>query len=324
MKVNAIRIAKQGGPEVMEWQSVDTGEPGQGQILIRHTAVGLNYIDTYQRSGLYPLTMPSGLGMEGAGVVEAVGPGVTTLKKGDRVAYSSLLGSYSEQRVAPAEKVVKIPEGISDQQGAAMMLKGMTVEYLLCRTFPVQKGQMVLFHAAAGGVGLIAGQWLKAIGAVGIGTAGGKAKCDLAKAHGFEHVIDYSSQDFVAEVKKLTGGKGVPVVYDSIGKDTWDRSLDCLAPRGMMVNFGNASGPVAAINPGILGQKGSLFLTRPSLMNYTGTREELELSSGRLFDMVKSGKVKLEINQTYPLKDAVKAHKDLEGRKTTGCTVLVP
>ena len=324
MKVNAIRIAKQGGPEVMEWQSVETGEPGQGQILIRHTAVGLNYIDTYQRSGLYPLTLPSGLGMEGAGVVEAVGPGVTTLKKGDRVAYSSLLGSYSEQRVAPAEKVVKIPEGISDQQGAAMMLKGMTVEYLLCRTFPVQKGQMVLFHAAAGGVGLIAGQWLKAIGAVGIGTAGGKAKCDLAKAHGFEHVIDYSSQDFVAEVKKLTGGKGVPVVYDSIGKDTFDRSLDCLAPRGYMVNFGNASGAVTSVNPGILGQKGSLFLTRPSLMNYTGTREELELSSGRLFDMVKSGKVKLEINQTYPLKDAVKAHKDLEGRKTTGSTVFLP
>jgi NADPH:quinone reductase len=324
MKVNAIRIAKQGGPEVMEWQSVEVGEPGQGQILIRHTAVGLNYIDTYQRSGLYPLQLPSGLGMEGAGVVEAVGAGVSALKVGDRVAYSSLLGSYSEKRIAPAEKVVKIPDGMDDRQAAAMMLKGMTVEYLLCRTFPVQKGQMVLFHAAAGGVGLIAGQWLKAIGAVGIGTAGGEAKCKLAKAHGFEHAIDYSKQDFVAEVKKLTGGKGVPVVYDAIGKDTWDRSLDCLAPRGMMVSFGNASGPVTSFNPGILAQKGSLFLTRPSLMNYTATREELELSSGRLFDMVKSGKVKIEINQTYPLKDAVKAHKDLEGRKTTGSTVLLP
>jgi NADPH:quinone reductase len=324
MKVNAIRIAKQGGPEVMEWQSVEVGEPGQGQILIRHTAVGLNYIDTYQRSGLYPLQLPSGLGMEGAGIVEAVGAGVSALKVGDRVAYSSLLGSYSEKRIAPAEKVVKIPDGMDDRQAAAMMLKGMTVEYLLCRTFPVQKGQMVLFHAAAGGVGLIAGQWLKAIGAVGIGTAGGEAKCKLAKAHGFEHAIDYSKQDFVAEVKKLTGGKGVPVVYDAIGKDTWDRSLDCLAPRGMMVSFGNASGPVTSFNPGILAQKGSLFLTRPSLMNYTATREELELSSGRLFDMVKSGKVKIEINQTYPLKDAVKAHKDLEGRKTTGSTVLLP
>jgi NADPH2:quinone reductase len=324
MKVNAIQIDKQGGPEVMEWRQVEVGEPGQGQILLRHTAVGLNYIDTYQRSGLYPLQLPTALGMEAAGVIEAVGPGVGGLKVGDRVAYSSILGSYSEKRVAPAEKVVKIPEGITDQQAAAMMLKGMTVEYLLCRTFPVQKGQMVLFHAAAGGVGLIAGQWLKAIGAIGIGAAGGPAKCELAKAHGYAHVIDYNKQDLVAEVKKLTGGKGVPVVYDSIGKDTWDRSLDCLAPRGMMVTFGNASGAVTSINPGILGQKGSIFLTRPSLMSYTSTREDLELSSGRLFEMVKSGKVKIEINQTYPLKDAVKAHKDLEGRKTTGSTVLLP
>ena len=324
MKANAIRIAKQGGPEVMEWESVEVGEPGQGQILIRHTAIGLNYIDTYQRSGLYPLQLPTALGMEAAGVVEAVGPGVNNLKVGDRVAYSSILGSYSEKRVAPAEKVVKVPEGVTDQQAAAMMLKGMTVEYLLCRTFPVQKGQTVLFHAAAGGVGLIAGQWLKAIGANAIGTAGGPAKCELAKAHGYAHVIDYNKGDFVAEVKKLTDGKGVPVVYDSIGKDTWDRSLDCLAPRGMMVSFGNASGAVTSFNPGILAQKGSLFLTRPSLMSYTATREDLELSSGRLFDMVKSGKVKIEINQTYPLKDAVKAHRDLEGRKTTGSTVLLP
>jgi NADPH2:quinone reductase len=324
MKVNAIRIAKQGGPEVMEWQPVEVGEPGQGQILIRHTAVGLNYIDTYQRSGLYPLQLPTALGMEAAGVVEAVGPGVNGLTNGDRVAYSSILGSYSEKRVAPAEKVVKIPDGVTDQQAAAMMLKGMTVEYLLCRTFPVQKGQMVLFHAAAGGVGLIAGQWLKAIGAIGIGTAGGPAKCELAKAHGYSHVIDYTKQDFVAEVKKLTDGKLLPVVYDSIGKDTWDRSIDCLAPRGMMVSFGNASGAVTSFNPGVLAQKGSLFLTRPSLMSYTATRADLELSSGRLFDMVKSGKVKIEINQTYPLKDAVKAHRDLEGRKTTGSTVLLP
>ena len=324
MKVNAIQIEKQGGPEVMEWRPIEVGEPGQGQVLIRHTAVGLNYIDTYQRSGLYPLQLPTTLGMEAAGVVEAVGPGVGGLKTGDRVAYSSILGSYSEKRVAPAEKVVKIPDGISDQQAAAMMLKGMTVEYLLCRTFPVQKGQTVLFHAAAGGVGLIAGQWLKAIGANAIGTAGGEAKCKLAREHGYAHVIDYTKQDFVAEVKKLTDGKGVPVVYDSIGKDTWERSIDCLAPRGMMVSFGNASGAVTSFNPGLLAQKGSLFLTRPSLMSYTATREDLELSSGRLFDMVKSGKVKLEINQTYPLKDAVKAHQDLEGRKTTGSTVLLP
>jgi NADPH2:quinone reductase len=269
--------------------------------------------------------MPSGIGLEAAGVVEAVGRGVKHVKAGDRVAYKGgAPGAYSEARIMAVDELVKIPRGISDEEAAAMMLKGMTTEYLLCRTYPVKKGETILFHAAAGGVGLIAGQWAKAIGATAIGTAGGAAKCRLAKAHGYDHVIDYTKGDFVARVRRLTKGQGVPVVYDSVGKSTWEGSLDCLAPRGMLVSFGNASGPVESFSPGILAGKGSLYLTRPSLFAYTATRADLDLSAGRLFRMVKSGKVKIEINQTYALKDAVKAHRDLESRRTTGSTILVP
>ncbi len=325
MNVGAIQFDKTGGPSVLTWRQVKLGKPRKGEALVRHTAIGLNYIDTYHRSGLYPLPLPSGIGLEGAGVVEAVGAGVTHVKPGDRVAYAGgVPGAYAEARVMGADKLVKIPAKISDEQAAAMMLQGMTTEYLVRRTYPVKKGDMVLFHAAAGGVGLIAGQWLKAIGAVAIGTAGGPAKCKLAKAHGYTHVIDYKKQDFVKRVKTLTKGAGVPVVYDSVGKDTWDGSLDCLAPRGTMVSFGNASGPVAPIAPGILSAKGSLYLTRPTLMSYTATRKDLEGSARALFKLVTGGKIKIEINQTYALKDAKKAHQDLEARKTTGSTILIP
>ncbi len=325
MKVKAIQFKRTGGPEVLEYVDVELGKPKAGEALVRHTAIGLNYIETYHRSGLYPLPLPSPLGGEAAGVVEAVGRGVKHVKPGDRVAYAGgALGAYSEARVMNADKLVKLPAKISDEQGAAMMLKGMTTEYLLCRTFPVKKGTPVLFHAAAGGVGLIAGQWLKAIGAISIGTAGGAAKCKLAKAHGFTHVIDYNKKDFVKEVMRITKKAGVPVVFDSVGKSTWEGSLDCLSPRGMMVSFGNASGAVDSFPPGILAAKGSLYLTRPSLVDYTATRKDLELSAGRLFRMVTSGKVKLEINQRFALKDAAKAHRALEGRKTTGSTVLIP
>jgi NADPH:quinone reductase len=325
MQSKAIRIQKQGPASVMKLQSVELGKPKAGEALVRHTAIGLNFIDVYQRAGLYPLPLPAGVGTEAAGVVEAVGRGVSHVKPGDRVAYAGgPVGAYCEARVMPAARLVKVPKGISDEQAAAMMLKGMTVEYLVCRTHPVKKGETVLFHAAAGGVGLIAGQWLKALGANAIGTAGGAAKCRLAKAHGYAHVIDYTKQNFVDQVKKLTKGAGVPVVYDSVGKDTWGGSLDCLAPRGMLVSFGNASGAVSSFAPGVLAAKGSLYLTRPSLITYTASRADLELSANRLFRMVTSGKVKLEINQTYALKDAAKAHRDLEGRKTTGSTVLIP
>ncbi len=325
MNVRAIQFDKTGGPSVLKWREVTLGKPKKGEALVRHTAIGLNYIDTYQRSGLYPLPLPSGLGLEGAGVVEAVGAGVTHVKPGDRVAYAGgMPGAYAEARVMGADKLVKIPAKISDEQAAAMMLQGMTTEYLVRRTYPVKKGDMVLFHAAAGGVGLIAGQWLKSIGAVAIGTAGGPAKCKLAKAHGYTHVIDYTKQDFVKRVKTLTKGAGVPVVYDSVGKDTWDGSLDCLAPRGVMVSFGNASGAVPPFAPGILSAKGSLYLTRPTLMSYTATRKDLEGSARALFKLVTSGKIRIEINQTYALKDAKKAHQDLEGRKTTGSTILIP
>ncbi len=325
MKVKAHRFHKPGAAGVLKWEDVELGKPKAGEAQVRHTAIGLNYIDTYHRSGLYPLPMPSGIGVEAAGVVEAVGRGVKHVKPGDRVAYSGgPLGAYSEARNLPADKLLKLPAKISDEEAAAMMLKGMTVEYLLCRTYPVKKGETILMHAAAGGIGLIAGQWADAIGATVIGTAGSAAKCKLAKAHGYTHAIDYSKKDFTKEVRRLTKGAGVPVVYDSIGKSTWDGSLDCLAPRGLMVSFGNASGPVADISPGILAAKGSLFLTRPSLANYTATRADLELSARRLFKMVTSGKVKIEVNQTYPLKDAAKAHRDLEGRKTTGSTVFIP
>jgi NADPH2:quinone reductase len=323
--VKAIRVHAPGGPEVMVLEDVEVGEPGPGEARIRHTVIGLNYIDVYHRSGLYPMPAPYGVGMEGAAVVEAIGDGVTNLAVGDRVAYADPPpGSYCEARLVRANRMVKVPDSVSDESAAAMMLKGMTVEYLVHRTFEVQSGMTVLFHAAAGGVGLIAGQWLKALGVRAIGTAGGPAKCELAKAHGFAEVIDYDNEDFHARTMDLTDGKGVPVVYDSVGAATWEKSFDCLQPRGMYVNFGNASGPVPAFDPGKLAAGGSLYMTRPSLMAYNATDEELALSAGRLMDMVGSGKVKIEVNQRYALADAVQSHKDLEARKTTGSTVLLP
>jgi len=320
----AIRIHETGGPEVLKVEEVEVTAPGAGEVRLRHTAVGLNFIDTYQRSGLYPMSLPATLGMEAAGVVEAVGDGVSGLGAGDRVAYPMTGGAYATERVIPAEKVVKVPDSVDDNMAAAMMLKGMTAEYLLCRTFPVEKGQTILFHAAAGGVGLIACQWAKAIGATVIGTVSTDQKAELAAAHGCDHPIVTSKEDIAARVKEITDGKGVPVVYDSIGADTFEASLASLSPRGMMVSFGQSSGPVASFNPAKLAQGGSLFYTRPGLANYIATREELELSGQRLFDMVGSGKVRIEVNQTYPLSETEQAHRDLEGRKTTGSTVLLP
>ena len=320
----AVRFHKTGGPEVLQLDDVQVGEPGQGQARIRHTAIGVNFVDTYQRTGLYPMQLPQTAGNEGAGVVEAVGPDVTMVKPGDRVAYTGQIGSYCGQRVLPADRLVKIPEGISDEQAASMMLKGMTVQYLIHRTYPVKAGDTVLWHAAAGGVGLIACQWLKALGATVIGTVGSDEKAKLAKAHGADHVINYSTENFVARVKEITGGKGVPVVYDSVGKTTWEGSLDCLRPLGMWVTFGNASGAVPPLNTLILAQKGSLFLTRPTLATYTASRADLEMTSKSLFDIVLSGKVKIEISARYKLADAQQAHRDLEGRKTTGSVILVP
>jgi NADPH2:quinone reductase len=319
-----VRFHKTGGPDVLQLEEVSVGEPGQGQVRVRHTAIGVNFIDTYQRSGLYQMALPAAAGNEGAGVVEAVGPGVTQLKVGDRVAYTGQVGAYCEQKLLPADRMVKIPQGISDEQAASMMLKGMTVEYLIHRTYKVSAGDTVLWHAAAGGVGLIACQWLKAIGATVIGTVGSEEKAKLARAHGADHVINYSTENFVARVKELTGGKGVPVVYDSVGKTTWEGSLDCLRPRGMMVSFGNASGAVAPFNPIILSGKGSLYLTRPTLATYTASRQDLEATAKALFDIVLSGKVKIEISARYPLARAEQAHRDLEGRKTTGSIILVP
>ena len=319
-----VRFHKTGGPEVLQLEDMAVGEPGQGQVRVRHTAIGINFIDTYQRSGLYPIQLPSAAGNEGAGVVEAVGPGVTQLKAGDRIAYTGQVGSYSEQKLLPADRLVKVPQGISDEQAASMMLKGMTVQYLIHRTYKVKPGDTVLWHAAAGGVGLIACQWLKAIGATVIGTVGSDDKATLAKAHGADHVINYSKENFVERVKEITGGKKLPVVYDSVGKTTWDGSLDCLRPLGMMVSFGNASGAVPPFNPTILAGKGSLFLTRPTLVTYTASREDLEMTSKSLFDVVLSGKVKIEISARYKLADAQQAHRDLEGRKTTGSIILVP
>ena len=321
----AIRIHQTGGPEVLKWEDVDVSEPKQGEARIRHTAIGLNYIDTYHRSGLYPVPLPAVIGGEGAGIVEAVGPGVTDIKVGDRVAYGNApIGSYAEERIIPADRLVKIPDGISDQQAASMMLKGLTAQYLIRSTYRVQKGDTILMHAAAGGVGLILCQWAKYLGATVIGTVGSKDKAELAKKHGCDHVILYRETKFPDEVKRLTNGAGVPVVYDGVGKDTFMDSLDCLRPRGMMVSFGNASGAVPPFNIGILAQKGSLFLTRPTLASYVAKREELVANANELFDVVKKGAVKIEINQTYPLKDAAQAHRDLESRKTTGSTVLLP
>ncbi|HUN51113.1 MAG TPA: quinone oxidoreductase [Candidatus Sulfotelmatobacter sp.] len=321
----AIRFHKTGGPDVLQWEDVQVGAPGEGQARIKHAAVGVNYIDTYQRSGLYAMPLPSGLGGEGAGVVEAVGPGVTHLKAGDRVAYAGgPPGSYSEVRLAPADRLIKLPDGISDREGAAMMLKGMTTQYLIRRTYKVQPGDTVLFHAAAGGVGLIAGQWLKALGATAIGTVGSDEKAKLAKAHGYDHVINYAKEDFVARVKEITGGKGVPVVYDSVGKTTFMKSLDCLRPFGLLASFGQSSGAVGPVDLGVLAPKGSLYVTRPTLATYTASRADLEATANDLFAVVKSGKVKIEINQTYALKDAQQVHRDLEGRKTTGSIVMLP
>jgi len=321
----AVRIHQHGGPEVMQLEDVSVGDPGPNQARIRHTAIGLNFIDTYHRSGLYKLEMPSGLGSEGAGVVEAVGPGVTWVKPGERIGYAGgPPGAYAEVRLVPAERLVKLPEGISDQQAAAMMLKGLTVQYLLRRTYKVKAGDTVLFHAAAGGVGLIASQWLKALGATVIGTVGSEDKAKLAKAHGCDHAIVYTKENFVERVKEITKGNKVPVVYDSVGKDTFMGSLDCLQPLGLLAVFGNGSGPVPAFDLGLLAAKGSLFVTRPTLVTYTAKREDLEAGAAELFDVVKSGKVKIEINQTYALKDAAQAHRDLESRKTTGSTVLLP
>ncbi len=322
----AARIHAQGGPEVLVYEDVEVGDPGPGEIRIKQTAIGLNFIDVYHRSGLYPMTdFPLAIGMEAAGVVDTLGDGVTGLQPGDRIAYAAPpVGAYAEVRLMPADRVIKLPDEISDQTAAAMMLQGMTVEYLIRRTYKVQSGETVLFHAAAGGVGLIACQWLKHLGATVIGTVGSPEKAELARAHGCAQPINYRQENFTERVKELTGGAGVPVVYDSIGKDTWEASLDCLQPRGMMVTFGNASGPVDPVNLGILAQKGSLYVTRPTLMTYTASREDLEASAKALFDVVLSGAVKIEVHQTYPLAEAAQAHRDLEARKTTGSTILIP
>ena len=325
MRCHAIRIHHTGGPEVLSWEEIEVGEPGHGEVLLRQTAVGLNYIDIYHRNGLYPVPLPSGIGLEAAGVVERLGPGVTDVRVGDRVAYASApIGAYAEWRAYPAERLVALPAGISDSQAAAMMLRGMTVEYLIRRTFRVEAGHTVLVHAAAGGVGLIACQWLKQLGAIVIGTAGGPEKAALAKQHGCDSVIDYRREDIAARTRELTGGAGVRVVYDGIGRDTFQASLDSLAPRGMFVSFGNASGPAPAFEPGVLAAKGSLFFTRTSLMHYIATRDELVASAQALFEVVRSGAISIPIHQTHPLKDAAAAHRALEGRQTTGSTVLLP
>ena len=314
---HAIRIHKTGGPEVLQWEDVEVGEPGPGQVRIRQEAAGLNFIDVYHRTGLYKQELPFTPGVEGAGVVEALGADVTNVKKGDRVAYAGPIGGYAEQRLIDADRLVKLPDGISCEQAAGMMLQGMTAQMLLRSVFPVQEGDTILVHAAAGGVGLIMCQWAAALGATVIGTVGTKEKAELARAHGCAHPIVYSKQDFVAQVARITGGAKLPVVYDSVGRDTFMKSLDCLKVRGLMVSFGNASGPPDPIAPGLLAQKGSLYLTRPTLFHYIATREQLEQSAGELFDMVGSGKVKIEVKQRFALKDAAEAHRQLEARKTT-------
>ncbi len=323
-----IQITQFGGPEVLKLVELPVGEPGPGQIRIRHEACGLNFIDVYQRTGLYQNPLPLTLGMEGAGIVEAVGEGVTHLKIGDRAAYASNPpGSYSEARLMPATTVCRLPDAIDFETGAAMMLKGLTAQYLLKRTLPqggLQPGDFVLFHAAAGGVGLIACQWAKALGLQLIGTAGSDAKCRLALEHGAAHAINYSSEDFVARVKQITAGKGVKVVYDSVGKDTFERSLDCLRPFGLMACFGNASGPVPPIAPGVLAAKGSLYLTRATLFTHIATRETTQEMANELFEVVGNGDVKIRIDQRYALADVAQAHRDLEARKTTGCSILLP
>ena len=321
---HAIRIHATGGPEVLTWEEVDVPAPGPGDALIAQTAVGLNFIDVYHRSGLYPVpSLPATVGSEAAGVVEAVGEGVTEVTVGDRVVYCMSLGGYAERRLIESRQLVKVPDGITDQQAAAMMLKGCTVQYLLRRTYSVRSGETILVHAAAGGVGLLACQWAKHLGATVIGTVGTPEKAELARVHGCDHPVVYSQEDFVERVREITKGVGVAVVYDSIGQDTFMASLDCLRPRGLMVSFGNASGPVEPISPTLLAAKGSLFLTRPRLDTYTASREELESTAAELFEVVASGAVKVEVNQTYPLRDAAQAHRDLEARRTSGSTVLM-
>ena len=322
----AIRIHQTGGPEVMRWEDIEVGAPGQGEIRIRHEAVGLNYIDVYFRTGLYPApSLPFSPGMEGAGVVEAIGENVESLVVGDRVAYAAPpVGAYAQVRLIPAEKVVKVPDGIDSRQAAAMMLQGMTVEYLLRRTYPVRSGDTVLLHAAAGGVGLIACQWAKHLGATVIGTVGSDEKAELARAHGCDHPIVYTRENFTERVREITGGAGVPVVYDSVGRDTFEGSLDCLRPRGMLVSFGQSSGKIDPFDIGVLGAKGSLYITRPTLMTYTASRADLESSAQALFEVVGSGAVGITVNRTFPLAEAADAHRALESRQTTGSTVLLP
>jgi len=322
----AIRIHQYGGAEALQWEEVTLAPPGPGEVHLRHSAIGLNFIDVYHRTGLYPLpALPATLGMEGAGVVVAVGEGVVDIAPGDRVAYAGgPPGAYAEERLIPAHRLVKLPDDISDRQAAAMMLQGMTAQYLLRRTFQVKKGDTVLIHAAAGGVGLIACQWANHLGATVIGTVGSKEKAALAQAHGCHHPILYREEDFVSRISEITGGAGVAVVYDSIGKETFLKSLDCLQPMGMLVSFGQSSGAVESFNPGLLAAKGSLFLTRPSLMVYTAKRADLLATAAELFQVVRSGVVKIEVNQHYPLSDTAQAHRDLEARKTTGSTVLIP
>ena len=322
---HAIRFHQTGGPEVLQWETVVLPEPAPGEVRVRHHAVGLNFIDTYHRTGLYPVALPSGIGLEAAGVVEAVGDGVTDLAPGDRVAYAGgPLGAYAEVRNMPADRLVRLPESISFEQGAAMMLQGMTAQYLLRRTYRVQPGDAVLIHAAAGGVGLLVCQWTRALGATVIGTVGSDEKAALARANGCDHAIVYTRESFVERVREITHGRGVQVVYDSIGKDTFMGSLDCLAPLGTMVLFGAASGPVPPFDLGLLAQKGSLFVTRPTLFTYTARRDDLLASAQEVFDMVGGGQLNIDLRQRYPLSDAAQAHRDLEARKTTGSTVLLP
>jgi len=323
--MKAVRFSKTGGPEVLTLEDVTLAPPARGQVQLRHTAIGVNFIDIYHRSGLYPLKLPSGLGLEAAGIVQAVGEGVTNFKLGDRVGYcTGPIGAYAEANNIGADRAVKLPDGISDETAAACLLKGMTAQYLLRRTFVVEPGQTILLHSAAGGVGLIAAQWAKHLGARVIGTVGSDDKIELAKAHGCEHVLNLAKDDWVARLREFTNGQGVPVVYDSIGKDSFSGSLDCLAVRGMMVSFGNSSGPVPAFEPGLLSAKGSLYLTRPTLFHYIRTSKELQETADDLFTVIDSGHVKIAINQRFALKDARLAHEALHSRKTTGATILIP
>lgn len=318
----AIRIHSTGGPEVMRWEDFDPGHPGAGEVRLRHTAIGVNYLDTYHRSGLYPMPLPMVLGSEAAGIVEEIGPGVHELKPGDRVAYAMERGSYAEARLVRADRLVALPAGIADAQAAAMMLKGMTAQYLLLRTYKVKPGETILFHAAAGGVGLIACQWARHLGATVIGTVGSDEKARLAREHGCTHPIVYTREDFVARVSELTQGAKVPVVYDSVGKDTFFKSLDCLKPLGLIVSFGQSSGSIGPFDTGILAAKGSLYLTRPTLGTYAGSRADLLATARDLFEVVTKGIVKIAVNHTYPLREAAQAHRDLEARRTTGSIVL--